>query len=134
MDTEIVEMLRGKGLKVTPQRLAVMKLLSRGGHFNGEQIYEELKKNEPSISLSTVYNALEALENAGIVNSFEANGITWYEMATKAHINVFCLDTKEIIDVSANLQDIENQLMEKGFDVKNVSVVAYASCNKVSNK
>ncbi len=134
MEIDPVEILRKKGLKVTPQRLAVLKLLSKGGHYSGEQIFEELKKNEPSISLSTVYNALEALETAGIINSFEANGITWYEMRRNPHVNVICEDKNEIIDVDINLEEIIQQLKNKGINVINLSVVAYADCSKIENK
>lgn len=134
MEIDPVEILRKKGLKVTPQRLAVLKLLSKGGHYSGEQIFEELKKNEPSISLSTVYNALEALESAGIINSFEANGITWYEMRRNPHVNVICEDKNEIIDVDINIDDIIQQLKNKGINVINLSVVAYADCSKIENK
>ncbi|BDC18309.1 Fur family transcriptional regulator [Acidianus sp. HS-5] len=134
MEIDPVEILRKKGLKVTPQRLAVLKLLSKGGHYSGEQIFEELKKNEPSISLSTVYNALEALETAGIINSFEANGITWYEMRRNPHVNVICEDKNAIIDVDINLEEIIQQLKNKGINVINLSVVAYADCSKIENK
>lgn len=134
MEIDPVEILRKKGLKVTPQRLAVLKLLSKGGHYSGEQIFEELKKNEPSISLSTVYNALEALESAGIINSFEANGITWYEMRRNPHVNVICEDKNEIIDVDINIDEIVQQLKNKGINVINLSVVAYAYCSKIENK
>ncbi|MFP3164587.1 MAG: Fur family transcriptional regulator [Acidianus sp.] len=134
MEIDPVEILRKKGLKVTPQRLAVLKLLSKGGHYSGEQIFEELKKNEPSISLSTVYNALEALESAGIINSFEANGITWYEMRRNPHVNVICEDKNEIIDVDINIDEIVQQLKNKGINVINLSVVAYAECSKIENK
>ncbi|AEE95170.1 Fur family transcriptional regulator [Acidianus hospitalis] len=134
MEIDPVEILRKKGLKVTPQRLAVLKLLSKGGHYSGEQIFEELKKNEPSISLSTVYNALEALESAGIINSFEANGITWYEMRRNPHVNVICEDKNEIIDVDINIDEIVQQLKNKGINVINLSVVAYADCSKIENK
>jgi Fur family ferric uptake transcriptional regulator/Fur family peroxide stress response transcriptional regulator len=134
MEIDPVEILRKKGLKVTPQRLAVLKLLSKGGHYSGEQIFEELKKNEPSISLSTVYNALEALESAGIINSFEANGVTWYEMRRNPHVNVICEDKNEIIDVDINIDEIVQQLKNKGINVINLSVVAYADCSKIENK
>ncbi|AWR96529.1 ArsR family transcriptional regulator [Acidianus sulfidivorans JP7] len=134
MEITPVEILRKKGLKVTPQRLAVLSLLSKGGHYSGEQIFEELKKNEPSISLSTVYNALEVLEKAGIINSFEANGITWYEMRRQPHVNVICEENNEIMDVDINLEEVINQLKEKGINVINLSVVAYAECSKLESK
>lgn len=134
METDTIELLRKSGLKVTPQRIAVLRLLSKGGHYNGEQIYEELKKTEPSISLSTVYNTLEALEKAGIINSFEAGGITWYEMRRVPHINIFCVDTNEILDAEANVETIYKQLEEKGIKVKSLSIVAYSECANLKER
>ncbi len=133
-EKELVEFLRQKGLKVTPQRLAVLKLLSKGGHFTGEQIYDEIKRVEPSISLSTVYNALEALEEAGLINSFEANGVTWYELRKEPHINVICLDTNEIIDINTKLDTLYEILKNQGINVKAVNVVAYAECSNLQKK
>lgn len=50
MEAEIINVLRTHGLKATPQRISILKLVHNGGHFNGEQIYNELKKIEPTIS------------------------------------------------------------------------------------
>ncbi|BBL46782.1 Fur family transcriptional regulator [Metallosphaera sedula] len=131
MEVDIAEMLRKRGLKVTPQRIAVIKTMIRGGHFSGEQIFSELKKTEPSISLSTVYNALETLEKAGIIRSFEAGGKTWYEMRMEPHVNVFCEDLGDIVDVDLDLGSLEKNLEEKGIQPKNLSVIVYAECSKM---
>lgn len=135
MEVELANLLRSKGLKVTPQRIAILKILSKGGHYNGEQIYEELKKTEPSISLSTVYNTLNSLTEAGILNSFEVNGITWYEFKHDLHINVYCIDTNEIVDVSnIDLSYIYNEMEKRGYNVKNLNIVAIAECAKLSKE
>ncbi|BCS92931.1 hypothetical protein L3N51_01517 [Metallosphaera sp. J1] len=131
MEVDIAEMLRKRGLKVTPQRIAVIKTMIKGGHFSGEQIFSELKKTEPSISLSTVYNALETLEKAGIIRSFEAGGKTWYEMRMEPHVNVFCEDLGDIVDVDLDLRFLERNLEEKGIEPKNLSVIVYAECSKM---
>lgn len=131
MEVDIAEMLRKRGLKVTPQRIAVIKTMIKGGHFSGEQIFSELKKTEPSISLSTVYNALETLEKAGIIRSFEAGGKTWYEMRMEPHVNVFCEDLGDIVDVDLDLRSLERNLEEKGIEPKNLSVIVYAECSKM---
>ncbi|AWR98928.1 Fur family transcriptional regulator [Metallosphaera hakonensis] len=131
MEIDIAEALRKKGLKVTPQRIAVIKTMIKGGHFSGEQIYSELKKTEPSISLSTVYNALETLKDAGIIRSFEAGGKTWYEMRMEPHVNVYCEDIGDIVDVDLDLSTLEKNLMEKGIEPRNLSVIVYAECSKM---
>ncbi|MEM0294064.1 MAG: Fur family transcriptional regulator [Saccharolobus sp.] len=131
MEVDLANLLRQRNLKVTPQRISILKMIMKGGHFSGEQIYEELKKTEPSISLSTVYNTLETLKEAGILNSFEANGITWFEINRKPHANVFCTDSNSIIDLDIDLSNLIDGLIKSGLDVKNLSIVIYADCSKL---
>ncbi|QGA53411.1 transcriptional repressor [Sulfolobus sp. E5-1-F] len=131
MEVDLANLLRQRNLKVTPQRIAILKLIMRGGHYSGEQIYEELKKTEPSISLSTVYNTLETLKESGILNSFEANGITWFEINRKPHINVFCTDSNRIIDLDMEMDNFMDKLVKSGLDVKNVNIIVYADCSKL---
>ncbi|BFH72513.1 Fur family transcriptional regulator [Sulfurisphaera javensis] len=132
MEVELANLLRSHGLKVTPQRLSILRMLYKGGHFSGEQIYNELKKTEPSISLSTVYNTLNSLAEAGILNSFEINGITWYEIKRDLHVNVYCQDTNEIIDISnVDLKFLYDELEKNGIHVKTLNIVAIAECSKL---
>ncbi len=100
---EIIELLRSKGLKATPQRVAILQLLMNGGHFTMDQVLNELRKIEPNISISTVYNTLNTLVRLGILRSFEADGKTWYEMRKDPHINVICEDTGQIMDVDIDV-------------------------------
>ena len=51
---EIVNLLRSKKLKVTPQRIIITRLLLSGGHYTIDQVLNEVKKVDPSISISTV--------------------------------------------------------------------------------
>lgn len=132
MEIELANLLKAHNLKVTPQRISILKILYKGGHFSGEQIYNELKKTEPSISLSTVYNTLNSLTKAGILNSFEINGVTWYEIRKDLHIHVYCEDTNQIIDVnSINLQNLYNELEKLGILVKSLNILAIADCSKI---
>ena len=131
-DEEIVKLLREKDLRVTPQRLAIMKVLMRGGHYTGEQIFNEVKKMEPSISLSTVYNNLEALESVGLVKSFESLGVTWYEARLEPHVNVICIDKKDIVDVDVDAKWLQNLLEKKGYKVISLNLVAVAECGRSS--
>lgn len=127
---EIAEKLRSAGLKVTPQRLAILNIISSGGHFTGEQIYESIKKVEPGISLSTVYNTLETLTEYGILNAFEAKGVAWYEMKKDDHVNVVCIDTDQIIDIPVDVSGLIKSVTEEGMKIRGISLVAYAECSK----
>ena len=57
---ETAQLLREKGLKVTPQRIAVYNmLLGTTAHPNAEMIYKTLEPTNPTMSLATVYKTLD---------------------------------------------------------------------------
>lgn len=96
-----VELLRGRGLKVTAQRLAVLEALaSAHGHPSAEEVHERLRRKHPTISLSTVYSALTTFADAGMVDALTlADGITRYDTNTEPHANFVCLRCKVIVDL-----------------------------------
>ena len=62
---QMIKVLKDKGHRLTPQRLAVLKILSRSDdHPSVEAIYEMVKANFPTTSLATVYNTINLLKNA----------------------------------------------------------------------
>ena len=70
-DDRLREALRGRGQRVTPQRLmiaAAVRDLDR--HATAEQIYTDVAGRMPGVSLPTVYATLELLEEIGLVRHF----------------------------------------------------------------
>jgi Fe2+ or Zn2+ uptake regulation protein len=127
----VISLLRSNKLKVTPQRIAILKVLINGGHFSIDQLLSEVRRLEPSISMSTVYVTLNTLAKAGIVRTFEVMGKTWYEISKKPHINVLCEDTGDIVDINdIDLTWIENKLRDKGIDVKDLVIIVRGNCRK----
>ena len=60
---ETTQILREKGLKVTPQRIAVYNMLrSTTQHPNAETIYKTLEPANPTMSLATVYKTCAGIE------------------------------------------------------------------------
>ncbi|WP_243680237.1 transcriptional repressor [Vulcanisaeta souniana] len=99
-----------------------------GGHFNIDQVLNELRKTEPNISISTVYNALNTFVKLGILRSFEADGKTWYEMRKEPHINVICENTGQIIDVNVDISTIEKRLSSMGIIIEDLIIVVHGNC------
>ncbi len=68
--SQIESQMRASGLKLTPQRFAVLDYLSRSrAHPTAEQIRCDLNRRFPRASRATVYNTLNALCEAGVVNA-----------------------------------------------------------------
>jgi Fur family peroxide stress response transcriptional regulator len=89
-----VQTLQNAGLRVTPQRLAITRLLvGTDRHPTAQMIYEELRPEHPSLSLATVYNTLEVLVEAGVINALGAAGddSIHYDADTSPHVNLACI-------------------------------------------
>jgi Fur family peroxide stress response transcriptional regulator len=60
---EMISRLKERGFRLTPQRLAVVEILSMSsGHPSVERIYEEVRKRFPTTSLATVYKTVSVLK------------------------------------------------------------------------
>jgi len=63
---KIIKKYKGKGFKLTPQRLAILHYLEGNkSHPSAEDIFRDIKKSYPTISFATVYNTVQALEARG---------------------------------------------------------------------
>ena len=85
--TDIRQDLNTRGLKATPQRLAVMAAINQAeGYFTPHELYESLKVKHSEIGLVTVYRTLAALTQAGLICQIESTGETRiYARRSRAH-------------------------------------------------
>ena len=101
---EVISIFRENGYKVTPQRIAICKfMLSRKDHPTASQIYEEVKKEYPTLSLGTVYKTLNLLKELNLVQelSFDS-GINRYDPCMDLHINLVCSKCGKIYDYESD--------------------------------
>ena len=64
----IIQKLRDNHHKITPQRLAIVKILAKSiGHPSVENIYDEIKIDFPTMSLATVYRNIVLIKSLGEV-------------------------------------------------------------------
>jgi Fe2+ or Zn2+ uptake regulation protein len=96
-----VHILKGKGLKITPQRLTILKYLDENRtHPDADIIYNDLKSMNPSLSRTTVYNTLDALRNIKIIQELTISKTeTRYDYHTDPHHHFLCMKCGSIIDV-----------------------------------
>jgi len=86
------DLLRARGLRVTPQRRLVADAVDTLGHSTPEQICERVQQELPSMNLSTVYRTLELLEDLGLVSHTHlGHGAPTYHPAAHAdHLHLVC--------------------------------------------
>ncbi len=101
------DQLNSCGLKATPQRLSLINLLQKHGHLSIDAIYDYLKPNAPSLSLSTVYNNLSALSQKGFVRQVAISGSRQvYELARSEHAHLVCESCGSICDLAVDLDRV----------------------------
>jgi Fur family ferric uptake transcriptional regulator len=67
--SEVPERLHSRGLRWTPQRRALVDVLSRtGGHVTGAELVERCRALDPTTAPSTIYRTLDVLEDLGLVS------------------------------------------------------------------
>ncbi len=92
--------LRENGYKLTPQRLKLLDVLEETGksHPSLNDLLEEVRKDFPTMSFSTLYSNLLTLRELKLVELFSLGGETRVELNTKPHINL--ISEGEILDLN----------------------------------
>jgi Fe2+ or Zn2+ uptake regulation protein len=127
-DAELRRALGRAGWRFTRQRRAVFAFLRAAeGHPTAEQVFAAVRPQLPSISLATVYKALEALVDAGLAARLVAGaGPARYDGCSSAHYHLRCEKTGEVRDLplpyDPNLLDrlapgLGEELRRQGFEV-----------------
>jgi Fur family peroxide stress response transcriptional regulator len=133
--------LKRAGFKLTPQRMAIVRLFADDlTHPTAQELFERVKKALPGVSFATVYNTLDALANAGLSGVVRLGNAARFDPNTEAHHHAVCDVCEAVIDIPAQTlaprasaqQEVEK--VAKGFCVRSVERVYRGVCSKCSRK
>lgn len=140
------DMLKEKGLKVTNQRVLVLKTLAGcpGQHLTTEDIYDLVRTEYPEIGLATVYRTIQLLLELNLIDKINLDdGFVRYEIAEKSsaesghhHHHLICLKCGNVYsfedDLLENLEDHIRRFMH--FDVVDHEVKLFGYCENCRNE
>ena len=128
-----VELLKSFGLKATPQRIEILTAIESMGHANIDEIYEFAKKNNPTMSLATVYKNVTALVDKSILKEVSLNNFkSKYETTKEKHAHLVCRKCGNVKDISLNnniLVDSKIISKKEKFNAQEVELNIYGICN-----
>ena len=132
---KVVKRFRETGLKITPQRLSIFKLLrANRNHPSAEDIYREILQIHPSISFTTVYKTLQTLRDMGEIQELSINPErAHYDPDISDHAHIFCRSCRQIGDIENTLDTpLLMTLTDESsdFEVHNVQVHAVGLCGE----
>lgn len=124
--------LRAAGYRVTPQRLMIHStLVELGRHVGAEELLGEVERRLPNVSLPTVYSALGALEDAGLVRRVSAGqGPALYDPRPADHHHLVCrrCGAVEDLDADVSLAGALAAASRHGFTPDGAEVVVRGLC------
>ncbi|HNQ47010.1 MAG TPA: transcriptional repressor [Syntrophorhabdus sp.] len=129
----MVKKLKDNSHKLTPQRLAIIRILAGSeNHPSVEDIYNLLHKRFPGISQATVYRNIMLIKSLGEVLEIGfAGASTRYDgIKPFPHPHVVCLKCNKIIDPElASLHDMTKEITdESGFEIVTFRLDFFGVC------
>jgi Fe2+ or Zn2+ uptake regulation protein len=96
-----VKILKEKGIKITPQRLEILRFLdTHHTHPTADEIYHVLKKKFPSLSKTTVYNTIQSLRDHGLLHSMSIDSHeARFDSVINPHHHLLCSACGNVIDI-----------------------------------
>jgi Fur family transcriptional regulator, peroxide stress response regulator len=102
--------LKEIGLKVTPQRQEILRLLQGNlTHPSAETLYQEMRREYPGISFATVYNTLSKLAGAGKIQELDIDpGKKRFDPSVVPHHHFYCKNCRRVFDVMQTSSPLAN--------------------------
>jgi Fur family ferric uptake transcriptional regulator len=126
-ERDLAAQLHARGLRLTPQREAVLAAVRRLGHATPEQVRDAV----PDIDLTTVYRTLELLEELGLVrHTHLGHGAPSFGPAENDHVHVVCHSCGKVLDAPGDLVDAlaDRLAAENGFEVDRSHFAVFGRC------
>ena len=135
MFEKYVQLLKENSLKITPQRLEILRYLDEHKtHPTADEIYTELKEKNPSLSKTTVYNSVEVLKDHKIIQVVTISGVeSRYDFKHGMHHHFLCEKCGKIIDIDIECPNLE-KVLEGGHKVEEVHGYFKGTCKKCLKK
>jgi Fe2+ or Zn2+ uptake regulation protein len=134
---ELTELFRARGLKVTPQRQAIFRVLhGETAHPTAEWVHDAVRTSMPAISLRTVYQTLNDLALMGEVQALDlGTGSARFDPNVDAHHHLVCEHCGRVVDVYADASAVRVAGAQKhGFTISHTEVVFRGTCPSCKRK
>jgi Fur family peroxide stress response transcriptional regulator len=136
---QMVRVLKEKECRLTPQRLAILRILSKSvGHPSAEQIFEQIRADYPTTSLATIYKTLSLLKQVGEVFEVNFAGLGSHYDGNKPypHPHLICTGCGQILDPEVEpVADISQEIARQtGYMITHQQVNFFGLCPRCQQK
>lgn len=131
---DLTALFRANQLKVTPQRLAVFEALHGDDtHPTAEVVHARVRERMPTVSLRTVYQALNDLVDLGEVRAVSVdNGAVRFDPNNSGHDHFVCRDCGRVSDVTSSRPRLVaatgGEVLDEGYTVDTSEIIFRGRC------
>lgn len=118
--------LAASGLRPTRQRLALARLLFSGGdrHVTAEMLHGEARKVGQTMSLATVYNALNQFTAAGLLRTLSLDGTTIFDTNLSPHPHMLDVARGMLVDLAPDAVGVDvTSGLPPGYEVERIDLI-----------
>lgn len=131
---ELSQLLRSRGYKVTPQRLAIYAALAAEPcHPCAETLYQKLQTIYPNMSLATVYKTMEILAKVNAVKVLSTGEDSFrYDANMDEHHHLQCSSCGAVVDIIVPNTDVITATIEhsSGYSIQKRQFYFFGLCPK----
>lgn len=124
----INQIIKAAGLRVTPQRIAVLEALKKSKHPTADKLIELLQSTNPNIAIGTIYKVLDTFVKNDLVKKIDTQQeVMRYDAILEPHHHLYCESTNRIEDYyDEELSGLIKEHLEKknirGFKLDNFRI------------
>ena len=138
-DAEFKRIIRALNLKVTNQRLALLRCLHEGRrHVTAQELFERVSGRHPEIGFATVYRFLRTLTEGRFVTEVRMGGLpARYELTPKGHHDhLTCVDCGKIVEFENRaIENLQEKVAQRfGFQLTHHVLELYGVCPECQAK
>jgi Fur family transcriptional regulator, stress-responsive regulator len=130
--TDPSDLLRQRGLRVTAQRLAVLRTVSSAPHATTGAVVQTVRDELGSISTQAVYDVLEILTEKGLLRRIQPAGspARYEDRVGDNHHHLVCRVCDRMVDVDCAVGDAPclEAVEDSGFEIDEAEVVYWGRC------
>ena len=132
MATDPAELLRQRGIQVTAQRLAVLRVVTGNPHITADAVAESVRSEIGAISLQSVYDALGVLVAEGLLRRIQPAGspARFETRVGDNHHHLICRVCGRTVDVDCAVGVVPclTASDDNGYEIDEAEVVYWGRC------
>jgi Fe2+ or Zn2+ uptake regulation protein len=132
MSVDQSDLLRERGLRVTAQRLAVLRAVSDRPHLTADAVAEAVRGEIGSISGQAVYDVLAVLTERGLLRRIQPAGspARYEDRVGDNHHHLICRSCDRMVDVDCAVGETPclTAADDSGYEIDEAEVIYWGRC------